>query len=102
MIDARNHHVRFVLEQSGNREVDAVRWCAVDGINIRIRPLNTQRAIQRQRVACATSISVRRDHGGGAQIAQMARQTQKALGPVAVIVAYQDIQVLDSMSQSWQ
>jgi hypothetical protein len=32
----------------------------------------------------------------------MARQTQKALGPVAVVVAYQDIQVLDSMSQSWQ
>jgi len=32
----------------------------------------------------------------------MARQAYYSLGRMAVIIAYQDIQVLDSMSQSWQ
>ena len=62
VVDARNHHVVFVVKETGDRQMHAIRRGSGDEVHARLRLEHAQGHIQRERVAGTAAIAVRGHH----------------------------------------
>jgi DNA-nicking Smr family endonuclease len=90
VVDAGYHHIRFEIQEPCHGEVDAIRRSAVDEEHSRASLRDPERRVQRQGIAGPAPVALRRDYNHFAEGAQMPRQAQKPLGPIAVVVADED------------
>ena len=89
-IDARHHHVRFLFQQTGNRQMHAVGRGAVDTDKTIRRHGRTDRGFQGEGIGGATAITLRRNHGDLAVCGKRLGQGADTGGLVAVVVADQN------------
>ena len=83
-------HVRLVVEQAGDREVDAVGRRAVDEEEAVGRAADHQRPVERQRVGGAAAIALGRDHRDLAVRRERPREVLESGREIAVVVGEQD------------
>ena len=79
------------VEEPGDREVHAVGGRAGHEVHARLGFEHAQRHVERQRVAGAAAVAVRRDDGDLAERRQRLAQAPDAFGTVAVVVADQNL-----------
>ena len=93
LIDAGDQHVGLVLEQTRDRDVHAVGRRAVDVVEVVVDALDSQRRLERQRVARAAAVTVRRDDDDLGERRQMLGERAQAACLIAVVVGKEDSQL---------
>jgi hypothetical protein len=90
VIDPGDQHVGRLLEQTGDRDVHAIRRRTVHVVHVVLGALDAQRRIERQRVARAAAVAVRRDDRDLREIGEMLRERPQAGREIAIVVGKED------------
>ena len=88
VVDAGYDHVRLEGEQTRHGKMHAIGRRAFDEVHVRLRLTDAQRQLERERIAGATAIAIRRNHGEVAQALERFAQRDDAARTVAVVVGY--------------
>src|SRR6185312_10089898 len=91
VVDAGNHHVVLVVEQSRDGEVHAVGRRTLDVIDSRLGLEHAQRHVEGQGVARAAAIAIRRYDGDLGEACQRILEGADTEGAVAIIVADENL-----------
>ena len=90
VVDARDHHVGLERKQTRDRQVHAVGRRALHEVDIGFGLADAQRHFERERVARAAAIAVRRDHRQVAEALERVAQRDDAARAVTIVVGYED------------
>ena len=90
VIDARDDHLRQVVEQARDREVDAVGRRPVDEEEAVGSTPHGKRPVERQRVRRAGTVALRRDDGDVGVRSKLSGEAFQTGREVAVVVTEQD------------
>src|SRR5204863_5836364 len=90
VIDARDDHLRQVIEQPRDREMDAVGGRAVYEQKAVRSTSHGERPVQRQRVRSAGAVALRRDDGDVGMRSKLSGEAFQTGREVAVVVTEQD------------
>jgi len=91
VVHARDNHVELEIEQTRDREVHAVGGRAHHEAHAGLGLEDPQRHIEREGVARAAAVAIRRDDGHLAQRRQLALQAADSFGAKAIVIAEQDL-----------
>jgi hypothetical protein len=92
VVDAGDDHVVLFFEQAGDREMHAIRRCAVEHEVLALAERqHAQRHVESERVAGAAAVAVGRDDSDLAQLGQGIAQCSDPVGAIAVVVADENL-----------
>ena len=90
VVDARDHQVRAIAEQTGQGDVYTVRGCAVDVAEPVFGPVNVQRGVQGQGIGFGAVVVLWGHHFNIGNGLECRVQGDDAVGPKAIVVGDQD------------
>ena len=92
VVDPRDDHVVVVVEQPGDGQMHAIRRRAVaDVVSIGVMLKHAQRYVEREGIAGAAAITIRRDDGDVRQRLQCLGEREQTVRAITVVVTDQDL-----------
>src|SRR5262249_28529347 len=96
-VDARHDHVRHLVEQAGDGEMDAVGGRAVHEAEPVRRLAHGQGPVEGEGVRSAAEVALRCDYGDASQVCERGRESSEPGCEIPVVVAQQDSHLLNSL-----